>query len=189
MPCTGVMLPTETGKSILAAIHTRRSSSISIILTPLTIAREHFSEIYRRGRSFAGGKALEFSSFRGLSALALALAGTNVRSVDRNSGFQRNREGLIRRYQQQGDFQICSDRSWLYGAETFNVMLLDTQYRDQIRFQLESLWKRKLRPGGLLIVHDVEKINVNALLDALGPSLISVTPDTRGREMGFFWKE
>lgn len=155
---------------------------------PLTIGREHIIEIYRQALCHSGGKALEYSSFRGHSALALTLAGMNVRSVDRNSGFQRTREGLVRRYHQLVDFQICPDRSWQHGPDTFDVVLLDTQYRDRIRYQLEALWKRKVRPGGLLIAHDVEKINVAALVEAIQPASFAVTADIEGREMGFFRK-
>jgi predicted O-methyltransferase YrrM len=144
--------------------------------------------VYESARSYAGGSALDVRSLRGHSALALALAGLEVRSYDTNAKDARHREGLISRHNLNVDFRVGRFDGEFDLPETYNVVLHDAEHGDRTRPELEKLWNRKVRPGGLLIVHDVNQLNLSALLDAIAPLDHFVSEDENGRKMGYFRK-
>ncbi len=153
-----------------------------------TTAADHIVEVYLYAAHYAGGKALDIGSFRGHSALALALAGLDVTSYDRDERHQHERVGLIARFQLNVDFRLARGNSELDSPDMYDVVLHDAQHGDRIRPELEAFWHRKVKPGGLLIVHDVEQLNLQSLVQALEPDGYVISQDDLGRQMGYFCK-
>ncbi len=150
---------------------------------------EHVVEIYQVCRSHPGETALEIGSFRGHCALALSLAGLEVTSIDISDEHLALRQALAREHGQRITFLIESSDDHLLKSATYDVILHDNGRRGSALYdELDAYWHRQLAPGGLLIVHNVEQIDMPRLLEQLAPESQFVTADRRGRQVGYFVK-
>lgn len=150
---------------------------------------EHVVELYQVCRSHPGTTALEIGSFRGHCALALALAGLEVTSIDISDEHLAARQALAREHGQRITFLIESSDEHLLKPVTYDIVLHDNgRRRSELGDELEAYWNRKLNAGGLLIVHNVEQLEMPRLLKRLAPESHFVTADRRGRQLGYFEK-
>lgn len=150
---------------------------------------EHIVEVYQVAKEYAGGRALEIGSFRGHSTLALALAGLDVTSYDFDRKTAHVREGLLKRYGQPVHFLNKDGFHELDRPGSYDVVMQDADHGDHIRLELEVFWDLKVKPVGMLIVHDVNLLNLAALVAAISPEAALVTVDGRGRQMAYFRKQ
>ncbi|MGE3797935.1 MAG: class I SAM-dependent methyltransferase, partial [Thermomicrobiales bacterium] len=142
-------------------------------------------------RVHPGTSALEIGSYRGHCALALALAGKQVTSIDVSDKYLESRQTLVTDHQQEErvSFLLRSSEEELLLPQTFDVILHDNgKRRSSLLTELEAFWTRKLSPGGLLMVHNVEHIDLPRLNRQLDPEGQIVTSDRRNRQLGFFVK-
>ncbi|MCC6944840.1 MAG: class I SAM-dependent methyltransferase [Thermomicrobiales bacterium] len=150
---------------------------------------EHIIELYQVCRAHPGRTALELGSFRGNGTLALALAGKEVTSIDISDEHLETRQALLRPHQLPVTFLVESSQDEFRKPETYDIILHDNTLRGAVMLlELELYWKRKLNPGGLLMVHNVEKIRLPELLDRLQPESHIVTADSRRRQLAYFAK-
>lgn len=152
---------------------------------------EHIIELYQVCRVHPGATALEIGSYRGHCALAMALAGLHVASIDVSAKHLETRQQLIddHRQNQYVTFEIKSSDDELELPRTFDVILHDNAKRgSSLVHELDAYWKRKLNPGGMMIVHNVEQIDLPRLQRLLNPEAQIVTTDRRKRQLGFFVK-
>ncbi len=150
---------------------------------------EHIIELYQVCRSHPGRTALELGSFRGNGTLALVLAGKHVTSLDISDEHLASRQELLRSHGQSVTFLIESSQNEFLKPDMYDIILHDNTLRGAVMLvELEAYWKRKLNPGGLLMVHNIEKIELPQLLERLRPESHIVTADSRKRQLGYFQK-
>jgi 2-polyprenyl-3-methyl-5-hydroxy-6-metoxy-1,4-benzoquinol methylase len=149
---------------------------------------EHIVELFRVASAYAGGTALDVGSFRGHCAVALALAGLRVTSIDISEEHRRAREGMAGRFFLDIDFRIEHSYDALVRPEQYDVILHDAHPRERILPELQAFWTRKLAPGGMLMMHNIENFDRRALLDVFQPEDHIVTADRRRRQLGYFMK-
>ncbi|MEZ4499268.1 MAG: class I SAM-dependent methyltransferase [Thermomicrobiales bacterium] len=152
---------------------------------------EHVVELFHVCQAHPGTTALEIGSYRGHCALAMALAGLAVISIDTSAEHLEARAQLIRDHRQSDfvAFLIESSDVELRLPRSFDIILHDNGRRGaKLLGELEAFWHQKLLPGGLLIVHNVEQIDVARLVRRLGAESHIVTTDSRKRQLGYFAK-
>lgn len=156
---------------------------------PWTPRPDHLVEIMNCARVYAGGSALDLGSFRGHSALAMALAGLKVTSYDNSNRSRIDREGLRDRYALDVEFHLLSAADAFAIPEQYEVVFHDTESGDTIRPELLRFWREKVKPGGLLIVHDIHLLDERALLDELDPAGFSTSNHRSNVKIGFYRKD
>jgi len=152
---------------------------------------DHIVELYRACQVHPGAQALEIGSYRGHCALAMAMAGKEVTSIDVSDEHLSDRTRLIDEHGlgNRVTFVIASSDDELANPHAFDIVLHDNGRRGgKLMTELGACWKRKLNPGGILIVHNVEQIDLPRLLARLQPETHIVSSDKRGRQLGFFVK-
>ena len=136
-----------------------------------------------------GERALDIGSFRGHCALAMALAGLHVTSLDISDKHFSDRSELVESHGAKVDFLIESSDDHLDRPSRYDIILHDNTRRGSALItELNAYWQRKLNPGGLLIVHNVEQINLERFVRRLQPETQIVTTDSRRRQLGYFAK-
>ncbi|MBX3069371.1 MAG: class I SAM-dependent methyltransferase [Thermomicrobiales bacterium] len=154
-----------------------------------TFAMEHVVELFQVCLIHPGDTALEIGSFRGHCALAMALADKRVTSIDVSDKHLAGRRALLEQHGRQAEFLIESSDAFLDRPGQFDIILHDNSRRGSaLVAELHAYWSRKLNPGGLLIVHNVEQIDLPKLVRRLGPESHIVTSDKRRRQLGYFAK-
>ena len=103
-----------------------------------TLDVEHIVELYQVASGYAGGSALDVRSFRGHCALALALAGLRVTSIDASSKHRRDREGMLSRYFRDACFRIEHSTDQLETPGRYDVVLYDAEPNDRKRPEIED---------------------------------------------------
>ena len=148
-------------------------------------AKQHFVEIHETAKQYRGGNALEIGTFTGMGAMSIRLAGMNVKTLDITTKFLERCKHLWSPW--NINFQKMSGQEELAQPEKYDLIFHDSEHGNHIIPELVQFFKTKLNPGGKLLVHDVNDLDLSLLLGELGNVGHTVTTDYRGRQLGTFW--
>lgn len=148
-------------------------------------AKQHFVEIHETAKQYRSGNALEVGTFTGMGAMSIRLAGMNVKTIDITTEFLPRCQHLWSCW--TVNFQKMSGQEELKMPEKYDLIFHDSEHGNHIIPELVQFFKTKLNPGGKLLVHDVNDLDLNVLLGELGDVGHTVTTDYRGRQLGTFW--
>ena len=148
-------------------------------------ARQHFVEIHETAKQYRSGKALEVGTFTGMGSMAIRLAGMNVKTLDITTDFLPRCKELWSVW--NIDFQKMSGQEELAQPGKYDLIFHDSEHGNHIIPELVQFFKTKLNPGGKLLVHDVNDLDLSLLLGELCDVGHTVTTDYRGRQLGTFW--
>ena len=149
-------------------------------------AKQHFIEIHETAKQYRGGNALEVGTFTGMGAMSIRLAGMDVKTIDITTEFLPRCIHLWSVW--SINFQKMSGQEELAQPEKYDLIFHDSEHGDHIIPELASFFHTKLNHGGKLIVHDVNDLTLELLLEALGGVEHTITTDYRGRQLGTFYK-
>ncbi len=148
-------------------------------------ARQHFVEIHETAKQYRGGNALEVGTFTGMGAMSIRLAGMNTKTIDITTEFLPRCQHLWSCW--TVNFQKMSGQEELAQPGKYDLIFHDSEHGNHIIPELVQFFKTKLNPGGKLLVHDVNDLDLNVLLGELGDVGYTVTTDYKGRQLGTFW--
>jgi hypothetical protein len=145
----------------------------------------HIVEIYNRCKNYSGSSGLEIGTFRAHATLAMSLAGLSVRSYDTSDEHKHHCESqLLNRHV---ELIYADGVSEFLMPEKYHVIFHDSYHGNSVIPELDRFFKNKLLPGGILIVHDIDALDINVLLYVLGFPKYEITKDSRNRELGTFY--
>jgi 2-polyprenyl-3-methyl-5-hydroxy-6-metoxy-1,4-benzoquinol methylase len=145
---------------------------------PWVTAPKHIVEIYEEAKKHKG-KALDIGTFQGHSALALHLAGLEVWTMD-----------IDEKHFENAPFAnhiLIASENLLADDESLQVIVHDAQHGQHMIPELVRYFGY-VQPGGVLIVHDTNELNLSDLVSALGYPKNTTTADDRMRTLSMFWK-
>ena len=148
-------------------------------------ARQHFVEIHETAKQYRGGNALEVGTFIGMGAMSIRLAGMNTKTIDITTEFLPRCQNLWSGW--TINFQKMSGQEELAQPGKYDLIFHDSEHGNHIIPELVQFFKTKLNPGGKLLVHDVNDLDLSLLLGELGDVGHTVTTDYRSRQLGTFW--
>jgi hypothetical protein len=151
---------------------------------PWVTAPDHIFDIWQYAKDYAGETALEIGSFQGHGACALSMANLRVKSCDPDPSHLFVRQQLC----PQVTFSLTTGAEELVDSTQYAVVFHDSYHGERVVPELLDYWHKKITPGGLLIVHDTDQLQLGNFLDKLGKPPYRVTFDQRKRGLGFFWR-
>lgn len=146
-----------------------------------TTACKHIQEIYWEAKKHKGGDALEIGAFLGHATYALCLAGLNVTYYDLEH--RKEREELLKEFNVKAHIEPGDNE--LKNTKKYDVIFHDSYHGDRVIPELTQFYKKKLKRGGVLMIHDIQALNQKMLLRHLGCANYKTTKDRRKRILGF----
>lgn len=141
----------------------------------------HIITIHNFAKYFPFGIALEIGAYQGHSTLALASAMHTVVSYDISPEWEQHRQELLKDY--NVEWHLAGSYYAMLDCRSFDVIFHDADHGDKVVPELKILWN-KVKPGGLLIVHDTDQIT-----KPLPYPTVYQTRDNRGRELSVYVKD
>ena len=146
----------------------------------------HIIELYQRAKAYAGKPGLEIGSFRGHSTFAIANAGVNLAVYDIDQSYEAERKNLLSNF--TVEWNMASGQDCLLDPRTFDFIFHDSDHGNHMIPELSDFFKKKLNPGGLMVIHDIDALNLESFLSAIGRPEYVITQDNKGRQLGSFFK-
>lgn len=146
---------------------------------PNVTSLSHLITIHNFAKYFTFGLALEIGSYQGHSTLALASAIRTV-SYDISPEWEQQRQEFLKDY--NVEWHLAGSYYALQETRSFDIIFHDADHGNSIVPELVGFWD-KVKPGGLLIVHDTEQITIPLPFNPLYQ-----TKDNRGRELSVYLK-
>jgi lipopolysaccharide biosynthesis glycosyltransferase len=150
-------------------------------------AEMHIQEIHDIAKLYSGGEALEIGTFQAHAAKAMAMAGMAVTTVDISDKYLQQNIEFCKPH--PVCFKIMSGEDELNDAKKYDVVFHDSYHYEEVVNELVRFFNTKVKQGGVFIVHDVNWIDVNSLLDKIGNPKHTITTDAIGRQLGAFYLE